>query len=81
MKIKDLTIMAISLAILIICSKISFNIGIISLTLQTFAVVIISLLLKRKKSAIVFITYIVIALFVIDVIIHIFTGSTYNGPV
>lgn len=62
MKIKDLTIMAISLAILIICSKISFNIGIISLTLQTFAVVIISLLLKWKASAIVFITYIVMGL-------------------
>ena len=67
MKIKDLTIMAISLAILIICSKISFNIGIISLTLQTFAVVIISLLLKWKKAAIVFIAYIVMGLIGIPV--------------
>ena len=64
MKIKDLTIMAISLAI---CSKISFNIGIISLTLQTFAVVIISLLLKWKKAAIVFIAYIVMGLIGIPV--------------
>ena len=67
MKTKDLTIMAISLAILIICSKISFNIGIISLTLQTFAVVIISLLLKWKKAAIVFIAYIVMGLIGIPV--------------
>ena len=67
MKIKDLTIMAISLALLVICSKISFNIGIISLTLQTFAVIIISLLLKWKKSAIVFITYIIMGLIGIPV--------------
>ena len=33
-----------------------------------------------KKPAII-ISYIIIALFIIDVIIHIFTGSTYTGPV
>jgi hypothetical protein len=38
--------------------------------------------IKNSKSKPTnFITYIIIALFVIDVIIHIFTGSTYNGPV
>lgn len=67
MKIKDLTIMAICLSILIICSKISFNIGIISLTLQTFAVVIISLLLKWKKASIIFLTYIIMGLIGIPV--------------
>lgn len=62
MKIRDLSLMAICLSVLIICSKLSFNIGIISLTLQTFAVVIISLLLKWKKAAILFITYILMGL-------------------
>lgn len=62
MKIKDLSIMAICLSVLVICSKISFNIGIISLTLQTFAVIIISILLKWKKASIVFITYIIMGL-------------------
>lgn len=67
MKVKDLTIMAICLSILVICSKLSFNIGIISLTLQTFAVVIISLILKWKKAATVFITYIIMGLIGIPV--------------
>ncbi|MBR4928500.1 MAG: putative ABC transporter permease [Oscillospiraceae bacterium] len=32
---------------------------------------------KRVNTAV----YVIIALFVIDAVIHIFTGSTYNGPV
>ncbi len=67
MKTKDLTIMAISLSLMVVCSKISFNIGIISLTLQTFAVVIISLLLGWKKAGIVFLTYIIMGLIGIPV--------------
>lgn len=33
-----------------------------------------------NKKPIVWITYLIIALFIVDVIIHIFTGSTYVGP-
>ena len=36
---------------------------------------------KIKKKGVVNFTYVIIAIFIIDVIIHIFTGSTYNGPV
>ena len=36
---------------------------------------------KIKKNGVVNFTYVIIAIFIIDVIIHIFTGSTYNGPV
>ena len=35
--------------------------------------------LKNKPATII--TYTIIALFIIDLIIHIFTGSTYTGPV
>ena len=61
-KIKDLTIMAILEALLIVCSKITFNIGPIPLTLQTFAVFLIPLILGIKKSAIVFGLYIIMGL-------------------
>ena len=46
--------------------------------------VIIPLIDKFKsisKRPVVLITYLVILLFIIDIIIHIFTGSTYVGPV
>ena len=46
--------------------------------------VIVPLIDKFKsitKKPVVTITYIVIGLFLIDVIIHLFTGSTYTGPV
>ena len=74
-KIKDLAIMAMMLAILVVCSKISFNIGIISLTLQTFAVASIGLILKWKKALIVFFTYIVMGLIGIPVFS---TGGGYQ---
>ncbi|MBR3617937.1 MAG: biotin transporter BioY [Acholeplasmatales bacterium] len=64
---KDLTMMAICLALLVVCSKISIPIGSIPLTLQTFAVFIIALVLGVKKSVIVFITYIVMGLIGIPV--------------
>lgn len=54
--------MTVCLSILIVCSKLSLNIGIIALTLQTFAVAIISYLLKWKKASIVFLTYIIMGL-------------------
>ena len=46
--------------------------------------IIVPLIDKFKninKKPVKIATYIIIALFIIDVIIHIFTGSTYNGPV
>ena len=49
-KIKDLVMMGICLAIIIVCSKISIPIGAIPLTLQTFAVFISSLILGWKAS-------------------------------
>ena len=61
-KIKDIVIMALMESLLIICSKIQFNIGPIPLTLQTFAVFIIPLLLGFKKSIIVFLTYIIMGI-------------------
>ena len=42
---------------------------------------LIDKLVKIKKKGVVNFTYVIIAIFIIDVIIHIFTGSTYNGPV
>lgn len=60
--VKDLSIMAIMEALLIVCSKIAFNIGTIPLTLQTFAVFIISLILGSKKSIIVFGLYIILGI-------------------
>ena len=67
MKVKDLCLMTVCLSLLIICSKISFSIGIISITLQTFAVSITGYLLKWKRSAIVFIAYIIMGLIGIPV--------------
>lgn len=67
MKIKDICMMGIMLAILIICSKISFNIGPIPITLQTFAVIILSFILKLKKALIIFGVYIVMGLIGIPV--------------
>ena len=57
-KLKDITLMSIMLAILIVCSKISFNIGPIPITLQTLAVILISYILGTKKALIVFGIYI-----------------------
>jgi hypothetical protein len=34
-----------------------------------------------KKQPAILLTYLIILVFIIDVIIHIFTGSTYVGPV
>lgn len=58
LKIKDIALMSMMLAILIVCSKIKFNIGPIPVTLQTFAVIIISYILGVKKGLIVFGLYI-----------------------
>ena len=61
-KIHNLCISAIMLALLIICSKITIPLGVISLTLQTFIVILLSLILNTKYSFLVFITYIILGL-------------------
>lgn len=67
MKVKDICLMTVCLSILIIASKISIEIGIISLTLQTFAVALISYLLKWKRASFLFLTYIIMGLIGIPV--------------
>ncbi len=67
MKIKDLAYMSISLALLIICSKLTIPIGPIPLTLQTFSVIFIGLLLKFKKAFFVFTAYILMGIIGIPV--------------
>lgn len=61
-KIHNLCISAIMLALLIICSKITIPLGVISLTLQTFIVILLSLILNTKYTFLVFITYIILGL-------------------
>jgi len=61
-KIHNLCISAIMLALLIICSKITIPLGVISLTLQTFIVILLSLVLNTRYSLLVFITYIILGL-------------------
>lgn len=75
--IKDLCLEAIMLTILIVGSKISFNIGPIPITLQTFVVILCSLFLGVKKSLIVFLTYIVLGLFGLPVFAKMYGGFNY----
>lgn len=67
MKVKDLCLMTVCLCILIICSKIAVPIGVISITLQTFAVAIIPYILKWKRASIVLTAYILMGLIGIPV--------------
>ena len=60
--VKNLVMMAIGLAIIIICSKISIPIGPIPLTLQTLSIFICSLILGSIKSGIVIGIYIILGL-------------------
>ena len=66
-KIKDITMMAIFLAILIVASKISFNIGPIPVTLQTLALALIGFILGPYKGIIVILTYLVMGIIGIPV--------------
>ena len=74
-KIKDIVIMATMEALLVICSKIAFNIGPIPLTLQTFAVFIIPLIVGFNKSIFIFLTYIIMGIAGIPVFS---TGGGWN---
>ena len=67
MKVKDLCLMTVCLCILILCSKIIVPIGVISITLQTFAVAIIPYILKWKRASIVLTAYILMGLLGIPV--------------
>lgn len=62
MKIQDISYMSISLALVIICSKITFQIGPIPITLQTFAVLFVGMFLKAKRAVIVFSCYILMGI-------------------
>jgi biotin transport system substrate-specific component len=66
-RVKDICLMATMLAVLIVCSKITIPTGLVPITLQTFAVVIIALILGFTKSTIVIVTYIVMGLIGIPV--------------
>ena len=59
----------------------SIRFGILSIMVIYLGVSIIDKIKNSKNKPTNIITYIIIALFIIDVIIHIFTGSTYTGPV
>ena len=54
--------------------------GLIGLLGIYLIIPIIDRLKNSNKKPAVIISYLVIAIFIIDVIIHIFTGSTYVGP-
>mgnify|MGYP001947024243 CR=1 FL=1 len=57
MKIKDITLIAIMLAVLIVCSQLSIPIGPVPITLQTLAVLLIGYLLTPKNALFVTILY------------------------
>ncbi|MCW6659197.1 biotin transporter BioY [Aerococcaceae bacterium NML191292] len=52
MKTRDLTLISLSIALLIICSQLAFNIGPVPLTLQTLAVLLIAFNLKPVQALI-----------------------------
>ena len=62
MKPKDITLSAIMLTILIVCSQIALPIGPIPITLQTLAVLMIGFLLPPKKTLVVTSLYIIAGL-------------------
>jgi biotin transport system substrate-specific component len=75
MKIRDLCEMAICLAIIIICSKISFNIGPVPITLQTLAVSLCAAVLGYKRAMLTIILYIIMGLIGVPVFS---TGGGYQ---
>lgn len=55
--------------------------GLIGLLGAYIIIPLVEKFLKIDNKVVKYITYIIMAIFVIDVIIHIFTGSNYTGPV
>lgn len=62
MKTKELTLTAIMLAILIVCSQLALPIGPVPITLQTIAVMIIGYLLSPRNALLATIIYLVMGL-------------------
>ena len=62
MKTRELTLSALMIATLIICSQLSIPIGLVPVTLQTFAVLIVGMTLTVKNSLFVTIGYLVLGL-------------------
>lgn len=60
--------------------KTSLKFGIVGIIGVYLIIPLIEKYLGIKKIPTIIIKYVVIALFIIDAIIHIFTGSTYVGP-
>lgn len=50
MKTKEITLVALMLAMLIICSQIAIPIGVVPITLQTFAVLLLGLILRPRLA-------------------------------
>ena len=63
-----------------IALKTSLKFGIVGIIGVYLIIPLIEKFLGIKKIPTIIIKYVVIALFIIDAIIHIFTGSTYVGP-
>ncbi|MGX7076625.1 biotin transporter BioY [Globicatella sanguinis] len=62
MKTRDITLMAVMLALLIICSQITVPMWPVPITLQTFAVLLIGMLLNPKQALIVTSFYMILGL-------------------
>lgn len=62
MKTKELTLMALMLALLIVCSQLTIPIGPVPITLQTFAVLLIGFLLTPKQAMITTTSYVLLGL-------------------
>lgn len=72
MKTRQLTQMALMLALLIICSQLTIPLGPVPITLQTFAILMIGLVLPPKYAGLTTLIYLVIGLFGLPV----FSGGT-----
>ena len=59
----------------------SIRFGILGMMVLYMGVSLIDRIKNSKNESTNIVTYIIIALFILDVVIHIFTGSTYTGPV
>lgn len=62
MKTRDITLSALMIAVLAICSQLSIPIGPIPITLQTFAVLLIGMILPSKHAFIVTSAYLLLGL-------------------
>ncbi len=75
MKLKELLHMSILLALLIVCSQIIIPIGVVPITLQTFAIILIGIILRPSKAGFVTLTYLCIGVLGLPVF------SRFNGGI